>query len=248
MTRFRHAAAPSLSIRVILSVFFLAFGPVPAAAQVCAGTPSFATYRWQTNVGLELTDGGGGSASNVFGALGAGHGALFAFGRVSMQFGHDDVPGRGYGVGASGGADFGVAKEGRLHVCPVFSAERVFGPDADDAVRPGTVENGVVIPPRAGPLESDSTIISGGALLGYVWKDDGLKRFIPTLGLLVINQSTSFTLAGIADPEVSDTFFELRIGMGLVLNDQMALTPAVAIPMGTDLRGTTLQIVASLAF
>ena len=239
---------PPHFIRTIaISILLLTCVTPGAMAQTCAGGPSFVNYRWQANAGLELGDGGGGSAENISAAFGTGYGVLFGFARVRMHFGDERLR-RAYGVGGNVGADLGIAKEGRIRLCPIFSAEHVFGPNSDNFARPGTVENGVVIPPRIGRLESDSTSISGGALLGYVWKDDGLKRFIPTLGLLVINESTSLTLASIPDPDISETFFELRIGMGLVLNDQMALTPTVAIPMGTDLHGTTLQIVATLAF
>ena len=246
MTPFRHAARPVLSPRILLSLFFFAIGSVPATAQVCAGAPSFANFRWHSNVGLELGDGGKGSARNVFAALGTGRGTIFGFGRVSMEFGDDDLPGRGYGVGGIVGADFGIGNDSRLHVCPVFGAEHVFGPNGEftrlTPIRPGVMDV------ETGEVESDSTLVSGGVLVGYVWSDNRLRRLIPTLGVVVVEESISASFKGVADPDISDSYVELRTGLGLVLNDQMALTPIVVVPIGTDLRGVALRIAATLGF
>lgn len=239
--------ADLFSSRFLLPSLMLAAGVSGADAQACVGMPSFVHYRWQTHAGLELGDGGGGAANNISVAVGTGHGVLFGFGRTRIHFG--DAPfNRAYGVGGDVGADLGVAREGRVRMCPIFNAERVFGPDADNATIAITNRQPGQPRARVADVESDSIIIAGGALFAYIWKDNGLKRFSPTLGLLAVHDTTSVTLDRVADPDVVDTFFELRTGLGVVLNDQMALTPTVIIPIGSDSRGVTLQILAALSF
>lgn len=198
---------------LLLSVLaVLALTGLTAEAQVCAGAPSFASGPTQVNVMGEFT-----SDAQTFGG-GVGFGAP-----------RDSGPLGFVSVGVTNVSDLDAT-------ATTFSGTFVYELAADQARRV-FVCPGVGIGYSSGPDVDDVDISifqwTAGAQVGVLATESGSVGVVPTFGLRIARARVTAKFLGV-DESVSETFGIANIGVGLIFNKNMALTPAVAIPFSLE--------------
>lgn len=210
----------------VAAVFSLILAAQPASAQLCAGAASFTTGRMQAGGQLLSNDdySSYGIGLNIGNARGVFGGAQIA------NNDYDFVDESGLWLGAGGGYQLQPSKTG-FQVCPVASIGFGMGPD------------------NIGGSETDLSVreLSAGAIIGKVVHREGSLQVIPTGGLSFV--STKVTLDSPAGSEdVSDTFFALNVGAGLVLNSVWTIRPMLSLPFGADGRDESISLNVSYNF
>ena len=212
-----------LSVAAVVSLIFAAQS---ASAQLCAGAASFTTGRMQA--GGQLLSNDDYSSYGIGLNVGTARG-LYGGGSIANND-YDFVDESGLWIGAGGGYQLRPSKSG-FQICPVASIGFGLGPD------------------NIGGSETDLSVreLSAGAIIGKVMHREGSFQLIPTGGLSLV--STKVTLDSPAGSEdVSDTFFALNVGAGLVFNSVWTVRPMLTLPFGADGRDESIALNVSYNF
>jgi hypothetical protein len=199
-------------MRLIVCALLLTLLAVkPASAQLCMGNPSFRDGPYQVGVAASFTEG----LRAVEGTFAGGGESLFGgVGLSILNFtGLDD---RAVGVSAFGGAELVTDQRDRVLLCPVVRLGFAAGPDI-------------------GPVDVSSASLQGGGSIGVVASQSGEMAVVPFFGLAVLYQRVSTDVAGV-ETSASDTGAVADLGVGLIFNRTVGITPLVSIPFaaGTD--------------
>lgn len=211
---------------LVVSLALLAVTNAPAAAQACLGLASFSNGNMQVAGNGQFTDG-----SNRFGA-GFNYGlpaSVFAGAQISTTS-FDGAPSSSLGVGANVGYQLSVGKAANIHVCPTASLELGMGPDDD-----------------AAGLNASSRSANVGFSLGTTMGSTPRMQFVPTAGLGLAYSKLSLD-DGTTTTELSDTYAQARLGVGIIFNQQIAVRPSVDIPLGLDNSDPTFGLTVAYSF
>ena len=218
------------SARGLLSILILVCIPTtPAYAQLCTGAPSFTHVTWQTSIGLEFVGGGLRGTTSLLG----GRDALFAGGLANA--GHSDGSTfASYTFGGMVGSDLVIHKGRRVHFCPIFKGLYTFGPDQG-----GTV----------GPLIDVSTFSWGaGGSLSFIARESVTRQIVPTLSLGFAHDRRRASILDQRIAEETENFLTAAFGLGLVFDDQMALTPQITMAFKDRKRVVAFLFLTTLGF
>jgi hypothetical protein len=205
----------------ILSVLLLA--TTPAEAQLCTGSPSYASQPYQAAITASFTEG----AHAVGGEFGAGSDAFFAtVGVTVVNFRSQDV--LATRISLSAGADLATSQTGNVFVCPLASVGFGVGPDI-------------------GPVDVSTITFGAGGSLGVIASQTDMLMIIPTFGLGAIYNRVTADL-GDNDVTNTDTSGRARVGVGFVFNQNMGITPAIEIPFSAGASDPIFTIRLSFAF
>jgi hypothetical protein len=184
-----------------------------AAAQACAGMPSFSSGPMQITAGGSFADGassfggtfGYGMPSGLYGKAGVGTTSYDAFDGSSFDF------------GVGGGYQIPLHTSRRAELCPIASLS--FGSGPNDVIGSG--------------VDMSSRNIAFGAAVGALVGHSSQMQILPNASFqfantrLEINDGTTST-AG------SESYGLLTLGTGFVFNSRFSLNPSLSIPMGLD--------------
>jgi len=211
---------------LVVSMALLAVVNAPAAAQTCLGLASFSAGKMQVSGNGQFAEG-----SNRFGA-GFNYGlpaSVFAGAQISTTS-FDGAPSSSLGVGANVGYQMSVGKAANIHVCPTASLELGMGPDDD-----------------AAGINASSRSANVGFSLGTTMGATPRMQIVPTAGLglayskLKLEDATTTT-------ELSDTYGQARLGVGIIFNQQIAVRPSVDIPLGLQGSDPTFGLTVAYSF
>ena len=204
-----------------LAVLGILLAAVPAPAQMCEGLASFSGRPVQV-----YGAGGFKSDSRVVAggvALG-GTGAFLNFESGTIQI--DAFNRSAYQTAVGVGYQVALNQKGTAQLCPLANWTHLWGPD--NVLGTGLDYN-----------EQHSTL---GAMAGFVAARRGRLAVIPTAALAFM--LTSSQLADTSGHAVSSTsmmFGMVGLGVGLVLDEQVTIRPALEIPVG-GMGGPAFQI------
>lgn len=194
-----------------------------AGAQVCLGTPSFATGPIRIDAGL-LT----GNDNTQYGAglaVGTANGPFVSAGVNRVDIDGVDESATGFSV--AGGFEVNLTdrrgtrarRATSLSLCPVASFSRA-GVDFE--------ESGI-------EAETSIRTFSAGLSLGAMVPSSPNFSLVPFGGLSYANSKASLEIDGeeFGDSE-AENYFVLDLGLGLVLNRSFTIRPTIGIPIGLD--------------
>ena len=190
---------------VVIAMLLLA---TPAYAQLCLGAPTFRTAPLQVGLGVGFTDG----VRAVEGTFAGGGEMLFGGAGVSVV-NFTDVDVRTAGVSLFAGAEVATDAQRRVLLCPVVRFGFIAGPDI-------------------GSVDLSTTTIQGGANLGVIAAESGDWMVVPFFGLSALYQRVKAEV-GDGDESFSDTGGVADLGVGLIVNRTVGITPSLAIPFST---------------
>jgi hypothetical protein len=202
-------------MRIRAAVFgaLLCLAGADASAQTCVGLPSFSQAPYQASAGMAFAEGvqafGGGGAlgsENIF------IGGTLAFTSV------DAADATATSFGAQFGAPYVLSERERIEVCPVGSVIVTSGPDLD--------QDGVEV-------DVSGVGLRGGGRMGLVAFESGNVEVVPTFGLDIAYDRVKAE-TGTDEATVRDTYVIVRAGVGFVLNRNLAVVPALSVPLGVD--------------
>jgi len=197
-----------------------------ANAQLCAGAAPYTTGRMQVGGSMMTSD----DYSSYGIGLNLGTARSFWGGAHIGNNDYDFVDESGMVIGASGGYQMRPARAG-FQICPVAALS--FGMGPDDIAGSGT--------------DMSARQLSAGAIIGMVAHRGTNFQIIPSGGLSIVNYKISLEGPGGSGDE-SDTFFQLDLGAGFVLNSVWTLRPMLSLPFGDDGRDEMLTLGASYNF
>jgi hypothetical protein len=194
----------------ILSLGFLLLSFArPAAAQVCLGAPSFQEGRTQFGIGGDFA-----SSERTFNlSFGAGGENLFGRGMFGIQ-NVNDADSNGYGIGATVGADRVVSGSSGIHVCPVASVMRFWGPSFST-------------------LDTRQFDLALGGSMGFVIARGSSMAIVPTVGMAFDYANRSLTV-GTRSVGTSSNFGSVDFGAGVLVSTRTMLQLIVDVPFGLD--------------
>jgi hypothetical protein len=218
-----------VSIRLIVATLSASLVATPVAAQMCAGTASFAGRPVRAGASAEFVN----SVSTL--------GVNAALGRPNAFFGELGVARTSDGGESSfdarlmGGYQMPLGTQNKLQFCPRIGVGHISGPN------------------NVGGSNVD---ISGneflfGATIGLLASESPGFEFVPSMG---IGYTTQYiTLSGTAggttvDTHVKGTFGTIMFTPGLVFNRMITVQPNVIFPFGVDGRDVTYGFMVSFNF
>ena len=213
--------------RLLIATVCSLLGAASAHAQTCTGAVSFATAPLQ--VGVE-----GAFSSNSHHFLpGVGYGTDSYFARGAAEFtSFSGADASAKGILGMGGAEFKLdAGSTPVSVCPLVTLAKIWGP---------SVENG---------FDQSSWLFSVGGSVGFVAMKTGQTAIVPTFGLSFNRLSTTSTgnfLGNSTSFSASNSFGDLTLGVGFLLNERMSLVPSIVVPFGLDGGETAFSVLFAL--
>lgn len=211
--------------RLFAIVLILFGGALPASAQLCLGQGSFREAPLQVQGGIGFTEG-----AQAFGGGFGGGGRVF-FGTGSLAYtNYDDLDAGSVSVGGTAGGEFRGGSQSRVYICPIGAVSFESGPDLFD-----------------GAVDTHSLTVGYGGSLGIVASETDTFAVIPTVGAGVRHVRATLS-SGTLDETGTDTFGLVTLGVGLLFNRTIALTPTIGIPVGLDEGDPQFSIVLSVNF
>lgn len=209
--------------RLLMLAVFTLISSVTASAQTCLGTLSFQDAQTQIGGGVFFK-------SNAFGVnAGAARGNSQWFGRGGVGIDKiSDLDGLAKNLFVTAGGNLAVGPDQKYAVCPIVGLFHRFGPGYDD-------------------VSTSGNIITGGAAIGFVARENGTTEIIPTVAAAITHGSESAS-GDLFDVSFSETYLGLSLGVGIVLDKRTAVTPSVVIPIGSDAESTLFQVTVSRKF
>jgi hypothetical protein len=191
-------------------------------AQTCMGMASYASGPVQVAGNAAFVDG-----ANRFGAS-AGYGLPGGvFGSANIGMTSYDGLDSSLDFGVNLGYQIQVAK---AQVCPIASLGYDNGPDSD--------ENGM----------NSSTKSAGFGLAIGAPLGTARMQIVPTAGLGLVYGKSKIEIDGFGSAEGSDAYGVAQLGVGLVLNQSVAIRPSVAIPLGLTGSDATFGVTVGFNF
>lgn len=180
-----------------------------AAAQTCAGMPSFASGPMQVSAGGSFADG----ASSFAGSFGYGQ-PKGLYGKASIgSTSYDAFDGSSFDFGVAGGYQIPLQMSRTAELCPVASLSLGSGPN--DILGTG--------------VDMSSRTFAFGAAMGAMLGTNPQMRIVPNASFQFAN-----TRVELDDVSGSESYALLTLGTGFVFNSRYSLNPVISIPMGFD--------------
>lgn len=180
-----------------------------AAAQTCAGMPSFASGPMQVSAGGSFADG----ASSFAGSFGYGQ-PKGLYGKASIgSTSYDAFDGSSFDFGVAGGYQIPLQMSRTAELCPVASLSLGSGPN--DILGTG--------------VDMSSRTFAFGAAMGAMLGTNPQMRIVPNASFQFAN-----TRVELDDVSGSESYALLTLGTGFVFNSRYSLNPVISIPMGLD--------------
>jgi hypothetical protein len=193
--------------RVCCVVVCSVIGCSPAFAQTAAGLPSFDEGPFLATAGVFFAD----SSRGVGAGFTGGSNDLFAGIGVGVAR-VDGLDARAVSFDVHVGTSIPIDGNSRVFLAPVAGASFTSGPDV-------------------GEIDVTVAGLRGGARLGFIAHEMGDLSFIPTAGFDLAYARLS---TDIDDVDVGDTYGIIRLGVGLLFNQQWSVVPALNMPVGRD--------------
>lgn len=197
-----------------------------AAAQACAGMPSFASGPMQITAGGSFADGassfggtfGYGQANGLYGKAGIGTTSYDGFDGSSLDF------------GVGGGYQIPLQTSRRAELCPIASLS--FGSGPNDLV---------------GGVDMSSRNIAFGATMGALLGTNAQMQFLPHAGFQFANTRVAFD-DGTTSVAGSESYGLLTLGTGFLFNSRFSLNPSINIPVGLDGSDASFGLAGAINF
>jgi hypothetical protein len=210
--------------RIVGVLTLIVLGSKAAAAQICLGRPSLATWSANTSVRADRRDGASG-----FG-LGASAGSDRAFGGVSAsRLRYAELDANVTAVAASAGWSV-VPSISTLYVCPILQAAYGRGPNNE----------------ATNTTRSSLSALAGLAVAGQIAVTSRVS-LIPNVsaGVLVQRSSQRTDEVSSAGSDIGGT---VSGGVSVLLNQRIAVQPAVRIPIGFSDREPVYSLGVTVGF
>lgn len=195
----------------------------PAFAQTCFGGLEFSDPSLHVGGGLAFT-----SDSRAFsGGVAKGNDSLFFHGAATLAS-FSGLDGTTKAIEGQVGTERVMGASKKLHVCPQVSVLKTWGPE------PGP------------DFKYSELLLSFGGNVGFEAAQSGTTRIVPTFGFAFNHLRSSLSTTDDAFGEggsFGDSFATLQLGVGLLFNDKMALTPTIFIPVGSDDAQTAFSVI-----
>jgi hypothetical protein len=211
-----------MKLAVPVAVVILAVAS-SASAQICSGNPSFRNGPYQVGITAAVTDG----AQGVGGTFAGGGESLFAGVGLSV-LNYSGIDARSTTVSGFGGAEFATDDRNTVLFCPV--AELSFG-----------------VGPDIGAVDISTLGLQAGVNVGVVASDAGGLMVVPTFGLAAVVQRVSADF-GALETSDTDTGGVANVGVGLIFNRNVAVTPRLLIPFSTGSNDVIFTVTLSFNF
>lgn len=177
----------------------------PASAQLCNGSPSFRDGPLQVGLAAAFTEG----ARGVGGTFAGGGEVFFAGAGVSV-LNYTDLDVRSTAVSAFGGAEVTTDSRNRVLLCPLVQLGFGAGPDF-------------------GPVDVSTATLQAGGSVGVIASDSDGVMVVPFFGLAALYQRVTSEIGG-TEVSASDTGGLADLGVGLIFNRNVGITPFISIP------------------
>ena len=194
-----------------------------AEAQVCAGNPSFANRPYQASITAAFTEG----AHAMGGGFGAGSESFFASAGVSV-INFRELDATSTQISAGAGAELATNQRRTVFVCPLASVSFGSGPDV-------------------GGIDVSTINLGAGGSIGVIASQTAALMIVPTFGLAAIYSRVSAEFQG-RDATESDSSGRASVGVGFILNENVGITPALAIPFSAGNADPIFEIRLSFGF
>lgn len=215
-----------MSIRLIVATLSASLVATPVAAQLCAGTASFAGRPVRA----------GGSAEFVNSASTLGINA--ALGRPNAFFGQLGVARTSQdgesslGARVMGGYQMPLGTQNKLQFCPRIGVGHISGPNNVGGSNIDISGNEFLFDATIGLLAAESP--------GF--------DFVPSMGISYTTQYLTFDGTPGGDTHVKGTFGTIVFAPGLVFNRMITVQPNVMFPFGVEGRDVTYGFTVSFNF
>ena len=194
-----------------------------AAAQACAGMPSFSSGPMQITAGGSFADGmssfggtfGYGMPTGLYGKAGVG------------TTSYDGLDGSSFDFGLGGGYQVPLHSSRKAELCPIASLS--FGSGPNDVLGPGA--------------DMSTRNIAFGAALGTQVGNSPQMQILPNASFQFAN-----TRIEIDNAAGSESYGLLTLGTGFVFNSRFSLNPSISLPVGSDVYDTSFGINGAINF
>ena len=194
-----------------------------AAAQACAGMPSFSSGPMQITAGGSFADG----TSSFGGTFGYGRPAGL-YGKAALgTTSYDGLDGSSLDFGVGGGYQIPLQSSRKAELCPIASLS--FGSGPNDVLGSGA--------------DMSTRNIAFGAALGAQVGNSPQMQILPNASFQFAN-----TRLEIDDVAGSESYGLLTLGTGFVFNSRFSLNPSISLPVGSDVYDTSFGINGAINF
>jgi len=214
---------------LVVSVALMAILSAPARGQTCLGLASFSDHPVQVSGKGSLT-----TESTSFGA-GVGYGLpASVFGSVAFgTTSNDNFGGSSREVGVTVGYQIPLGRADGFQLCPVASLGLGFGPK-------NTFSSGV---------DRSRKTVSAGLALATTFAANPRLRIVPSVGLsYAYQQDKAENNAGTSLFQIADHFALAQVGVGLVLDSNISVRPAVDIQLSLNINEPSVALTVSYSF
>lgn len=188
----------------LIALVWLGFLAPPAVAQTCLGAASLDHAPFQLGAGLNFSS----TERQVSAAFTGGHDAFFGTGHANY------VTNTTLNVGASAfGAGVGGAlpTTGRVHLCSLADVTYLNGPDF-------------------GATATRTFVTTAGGQIGIVAFENRSVQIVPTVGAALRLTHATITPPRGTELMLNDHYGIVGLGVGLVVNAQLAVTATIDVP------------------
>jgi hypothetical protein len=193
-----------------------------AAAQACAGMPSFSSGPMQITAGGTFADG----TSSLGGTFGYGQPAGL-YGKAGIgTTSYDGLDGSSFDFGVGGGYQIPLQSSRKAELCPIASLS--FGSGPNDVIGTGDVS---------------SRNFAFGAALGAQVGNSPQMQILPNASFQFAN-----TRVEMGDAAGSESYGLLTLGTGFVFNSRFSVNPSISIPMGLDGSDASFGLAGAINF
>jgi hypothetical protein len=198
-----------------------------AAAQTCAGMPSFSSGQMQVSGGGSFADG----TSSFGGTFGYGV-PKGLYGKAGVgTTSYDALDGSSFDFGVGGGYQVPLHTSRTAEICPVASLSLGSGPN--DVVGTG--------------VDMSSRTFAFGAALGAKLGHNPQLQFVPNASFQFANTRVSAD-DGTDTVSGSESYGLLTLGTGFVFNSRYSLNPSISIPMGLEGSDASFSLAGAIHF
>ncbi len=194
-----------------------------AAAQACAGMPSFASGPMQITAGGSFADG----TSSFGGTFGYGQ-PTGLYGKVGLgSTSYDAFDGSSFDFGVGGGYQIPLHTSRKAELCPIASLS--FGSGPSDILGTG--------------VDMSSRNIAFGAAVGALVGNSTQMQILPNASFQFAN-----TRVELDDAAGSESYGLLTLGTGFVFNSRFSVNPSISIPMGLEGSDASFGLAGAINF
>jgi hypothetical protein len=212
-----------LTFSLVLPLFLSA----QAAAQTCAGMPSFASGQMQIAGGGQFADG----ASSFGGTFGYGT-PKGLYGKAGLgTTSYDALDGSSFDLNFGGGYQIPLHASRTMELCPVASLSLGSGPN--DVFGSG--------------VDLSSRTLAFGASVGAVLGRNPQLHILPNASFQFANTRATVD-DGTSSASDSESYGLLTLGTGFVFNSRFSLNPSISIPVGLDGGDTSFGLMGAMNF